>query len=213
MTEKATRRDFLRQAAVGAAAVSALAQEVVAQTTAAGPGGLPTRVLGRTGQRVSILALGGWHIGADQGRGGGRSRIMHAALDEGITFFDNAWDYHDGSSEELMGRALADGRPARQGLPHDQELRARLRGLDEVPGGQPAPAANRPPRPLAVPRDGLRQRSRLGVREGRPARRRSKRGRRARSASSASPATRTRASTSRCSASRTTGTRPRCPST
>jgi hypothetical protein len=63
MSDQATRRDFLKQAAAGAAAVSALAQEVVAQTTAAGPGGLPTRVLGRTGERVSILALGGWHIG------------------------------------------------------------------------------------------------------------------------------------------------------
>jgi uncharacterized protein len=110
MTDRATRRDFLKQAAVGAAAVSALAQEVVAQTTAAGPGGLPTRVLGRTGQRVSILALGGWHIGtiADEAEA---ARFMHAALDEGITFFDNAWDYHDGRSEELMGKALAmDGR-------------------------------------------------------------------------------------------------------
>src|SRR4030095_7277990 len=38
-------------------------------------------------------------------------RFMHTAQDEGITFFDNAWDYHDGRSEELMGRALAmDGR-------------------------------------------------------------------------------------------------------
>ena len=34
---------------------------------------------------------------------------MHAALDQGVTFFDNAWDYHDGRSEEFMGRALADG--------------------------------------------------------------------------------------------------------
>ena len=37
-------------------------------------------------------------------------RIMHAAVDEGLTFFDNCWDYHDGGSEEVMGRALADGR-------------------------------------------------------------------------------------------------------
>ena len=110
MSDQATRRDFLKQAAAGAAAVSALAQEVVAQTTATGPGGLPTRLLGRTGERVSILALGGWHIGtiADETEA---ARFMHAALDEGITFFDNAWDYHDGRSEELMGKALAmDGR-------------------------------------------------------------------------------------------------------
>ena len=35
---------------------------------------------------------------------------MHAAIDEGMTFFDNAWDYHDGGSEEIMGKALADRR-------------------------------------------------------------------------------------------------------
>ena len=51
--------------------------------------------------------------------------IMHAAIDEGLTFFDNAWDYHDGGSEEVMGKALAAGRAsATEGLPDDQELRA-----------------------------------------------------------------------------------------
>ena len=57
-------------------------------------------------ERVSILCLGGWHIGSvkDQTEA---IRIMHAAIDEGLTFFDNAWDYHDGGSEEIMGKALA----------------------------------------------------------------------------------------------------------
>jgi aryl-alcohol dehydrogenase-like predicted oxidoreductase len=68
--------------------------------------GLPTRVLGRTGAEVSILGLGGWHIGAVKDEDEA-IRIMHAAIDEGITFFDNAWDYHDGHSEEVMGRALS----------------------------------------------------------------------------------------------------------
>ena len=109
MPDKATRRDFLKTAAVGAAAAS-LADQVLAQTTPAGPTALPTRVLGRTGQRVSILALGGWHIGTIQDEAEA-VRFIQAALDKGITFFDNAWDYHDGRSEELMGRALAeDGR-------------------------------------------------------------------------------------------------------
>jgi aryl-alcohol dehydrogenase-like predicted oxidoreductase len=67
---------------------------------------IPTRVLGRTGLRVSILALGGWHIGAVKDDAES-VRLMHRALDEGITFFDNGWDYHDGRSEELRGRALA----------------------------------------------------------------------------------------------------------
>ncbi|MFO0936192.1 MAG: aldo/keto reductase [Gemmataceae bacterium] len=68
--------------------------------------GFPTRPLGKTGESVSILSLGGWHIGdvKDQSEA---IRIMHAALDEGVTFFDNCWDYHDGGSEVIMGKALA----------------------------------------------------------------------------------------------------------
>ena len=69
-------------------------------------GGVPTRILGRTGERVSILSLGGWHIGAVK-QEKDAFRIMHTAIDEGLTFFDNAWDYHDGHSEEVMGKALA----------------------------------------------------------------------------------------------------------
>ena len=69
-------------------------------------GGIPTRVLGRTGERVSILCLGGWHIGAVKPEKEA-FRIMHAAIDEGLTFFDNAWEYHDGYSEEVMGKGLA----------------------------------------------------------------------------------------------------------
>jgi aryl-alcohol dehydrogenase-like predicted oxidoreductase len=102
-----TRRDFLKRAAVGAT-LAALSEDVLAQTSPASATGLPTRILGRTGQRVSILALGGWHLGALKDDADS-IRLMHAALDEGITFFDNAWDYHDGRSEDLMGRALAEG--------------------------------------------------------------------------------------------------------
>src|SRR5919109_633069 len=68
--------------------------------------GLPTRELGKTGEKVSIMCLGGWHIGSVKDKKEA-IRIMHAALDGGMTFFDNAWDYHDGKSEEWMGEALA----------------------------------------------------------------------------------------------------------
>ncbi len=70
--------------------------------------GVPTRPLGKTGVNVSILGVGGWHVGfiKDQKEA---IKLMHTALDEGITFFDNAWDYHDGGSEEIMGKALAEG--------------------------------------------------------------------------------------------------------
>jgi predicted aldo/keto reductase-like oxidoreductase len=98
-----TRREFL-QTAGAATAAAALGTTASAQDK---PGqGLPTRALGRTGANVSILCLGGWHIGdvKDQNEA---VRIMHAAVDEGINFFDNCWDYHDGGSEEVMGKALA----------------------------------------------------------------------------------------------------------
>ncbi len=99
--QQPTRRDVAR-----ALSFTALAQQVIAQTSSASATGMPTRVLGRTGQRVSIVCLGGWHIGAvkDQNEA---IRIMHTAIDEGLTFFDNAWDYHNGGSEEIMGKALA----------------------------------------------------------------------------------------------------------
>ncbi len=103
-----TRRAFLH-AAITTAAAASLAESVLAATDNHPPGaGIPTRPLGDTGERVSILCLGGWHIGAVKDESEA-IRIMHAALDEGITFFDNAWDYHDGGSEEVMGKALASG--------------------------------------------------------------------------------------------------------
>lgn len=102
---KSSRREFM-QGAAAAASVAALAEQVIAQTSSASATGLPTRLLGRTGVRVSILTLGGWHIGAVKDEREA-IRIMHACIDEGLTFFDNAWDYHDGRAEELMGRALA----------------------------------------------------------------------------------------------------------
>lgn len=67
--------------------------------------GIPRRPLGRTGEEVSILGLGGAHIGqlSDETLA---IRLMHEAIDEGITFFDNAWEYAAGAAEERMGRAL-----------------------------------------------------------------------------------------------------------
>src|SRR5262245_54612349 len=110
MNEKTSRRQFIERAGAGAATATTLASQVLAGTSSASPTGMPTRVLGRTGQRVSVVCLGGWHIG-DIKDDNEAIRIMHAAIDEGLNFFDNAWDYHDGRSEELMGKALAmDGR-------------------------------------------------------------------------------------------------------
>lgn len=99
-----TRRDFI-QASLATAAVVGLSGSVEADAPSTG---LPTRPLGKTGEKVSILCLGGWHIGDVKDKQEA-VKIMHAAIDEGLTFFDNAWDYHDGGSEEIMGKALAEG--------------------------------------------------------------------------------------------------------
>jgi aryl-alcohol dehydrogenase-like predicted oxidoreductase len=67
------------------------------------------RPLGATGEMVSSLGLGGYHL-AQASSPRESIRIVHAAIDAGITFMDNAWEYHDGRSEVLMGRAIADRR-------------------------------------------------------------------------------------------------------
>jgi uncharacterized protein len=69
--------------------------------------GIPLRPLGRTGELVTILGVGGYHIGNPGEQGG--IAIIRTAIDEGINFLDNACDYHDGDSEIIMGKALRDG--------------------------------------------------------------------------------------------------------
>lgn len=71
-------------------------------------GPIQRRLLGRTGVEVSMLGLGGAHIGKPEE--GEAIRIMHRAIEAGLTFFDNSWDYNDGESERRMGKALEDGR-------------------------------------------------------------------------------------------------------
>ncbi len=71
---------------------------------------IPQRALGSTGEKVSSIGLGGWHIGlptVDEKLG---IRIVHSAIDHGITFMDNSWDYNNGMSEVRMGRALQGGK-------------------------------------------------------------------------------------------------------
>ncbi len=78
-------------------------------STAEGEQGLPVRTLGRTGERVSILCLGGGHLGRPTVEHDLAVRIVQRAVDEGFTFCDNAWEYFDGRSENRMGEALAAG--------------------------------------------------------------------------------------------------------
>ncbi len=70
---------------------------------------IPLRPLGATGAMVSALGLGGYHLGKMKNEREA-IRIVHAAIDAGITFMDNAWEYHDGRAEKIMGKAIADRR-------------------------------------------------------------------------------------------------------
>ena len=66
------------------------------------------RTLGRTGEQVSLIGMGGFHIGKQQDEQESIG-LIRAAIDRGITFMDNSWDYNEGKSEERMGKALQDG--------------------------------------------------------------------------------------------------------
>jgi aryl-alcohol dehydrogenase-like predicted oxidoreductase len=72
---------------------------------------MPMRVLGRTGERVSLLGMGGYHLGLPDEKEA--VRLVHEAIDRGVTFFDNCWDYNGGESERRLGLALAGGRRKR----------------------------------------------------------------------------------------------------
>ena len=98
-----TRRKFLE---LGAATVATAAW---GRTTIApeSKGGVPYRTLGRTGEKVSIIGIGGYHLGKPDVDPQEAIRIVQKALDEGINFLDNCWDYNGGESEIRMGRALS----------------------------------------------------------------------------------------------------------
>jgi aryl-alcohol dehydrogenase-like predicted oxidoreductase len=70
---------------------------------------MPYRILGRTGERVSAIGIGGWHLGLPHVDESLSVRIVREALDRGINFLDNSWDYNDGASEIRVGRALKNG--------------------------------------------------------------------------------------------------------
>ncbi len=100
-----TRREFLS----AMLSTSLLAGVAGAELWAAGAeNGIPYRRLGRSGERVSMIGLGGWHLGI-QSDEQESVRIIRTALDSGINFLDNCWDYNNGDSEIRMGQALRDG--------------------------------------------------------------------------------------------------------
>ncbi len=70
---------------------------------------IPYRTLGRTGERVSAIGIGGYHLGKPYLEESESIRIVRTAIDSGVTFLDNSWDYYGGQSELRMGKALGNG--------------------------------------------------------------------------------------------------------
>ncbi len=105
----ATRREFLKQAAAVGATLAlgapALADEDPLPLSHPGGGRIPHKPFGTTGVTISILGVGGYTLG-DAPSYDEAERIVHEAVDAGVTFFDNAWEYQGHKSEEWMGRAL-----------------------------------------------------------------------------------------------------------
>jgi aryl-alcohol dehydrogenase-like predicted oxidoreductase len=95
---------------------------------------IPMRPLGKTGVQVSALGLGGFHLGSAKDLDEAK-RIVDEAIDNGINFFDNCWDYHDGKSEEWMGDALGGKRDKvvlmTKVCTHGRDKRVAMRMLEE----------------------------------------------------------------------------------
>jgi aryl-alcohol dehydrogenase-like predicted oxidoreductase len=106
------RRDFVK-GAVYSAAAAVMTREGLAQVSpapgatisSATPGQVPKKQLGKTGVEVSALGVGGFHLGSAKDQGTA-TEIVSRAIDAGVNFFDNAWEYHDGDSETRLGKAL-----------------------------------------------------------------------------------------------------------
>jgi len=92
---------------------------------------MPMRALGRTGVQVSLVGLGGYHIGLAASEQTA-TRIIRAAIDHGVNFMDNCWDYNDGKSHAWMGRALGDGYRRRVFLMTKIDGRTRKAAADQI---------------------------------------------------------------------------------
>jgi aryl-alcohol dehydrogenase-like predicted oxidoreductase len=120
MSRTTSRRDLLKLTTTSAALALAGCREAVPAVEAASPRAptvhprtldIPRRRFGNTDAAVSAIGVGGFHL-AETPDEAEAIRIVHEAIDAGINFFDNAWEYHDGKSEEVLGRALVGKRDA-----------------------------------------------------------------------------------------------------
>src|SRR3984885_12541530 len=122
-----SRREFVGMAvgATVAASSEKLAWAVDSKT------GMTYRTLGRTGEKVSMMGLGGYHIGMQKDEQES-VKIIREAIDNGVNFLDNCWDYNGGESEERMGRALRDGYRQRAFLMTKIDGRTRQAATDQL---------------------------------------------------------------------------------
>lgn len=135
------RRQLLKTLGVAGSVMALIGPRGLAQALAQAPaapsvatGEIPQRPLGKTGVKVSVLCFGGAHLGRFD-NDAEAIRVLHEAIDAGVTFLDNAWEYNGGRSEELMGQALQ-GRRQRVFLmtkvcSHGRDKRVALQQLDE----------------------------------------------------------------------------------
>ena len=107
LTNMSNKKGLNRREAIGG--LSAGLALAASQPVSAANGEMPMRILGKTGEKVSMVGLGGAHIGKPKIDDNEAIRIIRTALDRGLNFMDNSWDYNDGRSETRMGNALQDG--------------------------------------------------------------------------------------------------------
>jgi len=100
------RRGFLKGLAVLGITSSVGSDFMEAQSS---QGDMPYRTLGKTGEKISAIGMGGFHIGQPKIEEAQSIRLIRSAIDRGINFMDNSWDYNEGQSEIRMGKALQNG--------------------------------------------------------------------------------------------------------
>ncbi|WP_455387939.1 aldo/keto reductase [Petrachloros mirabilis] len=140
-SENLDRRQLLKTLGAAGAALALGGPQGLAEiltpasaTAGAATGEIPVRALGKTGVKVSALCFGGAHLGRIE-NDAEAIRLLHEAIDAGVTFLDNAWEYHGGRSEELMGKAIQ-GRRQQVVLmtkvcSHGRDKKVALQQLDE----------------------------------------------------------------------------------
>ncbi len=211
-TRQTDRRQFIAMGA-GAAAAAALGwrQTAIAADVPKNPqpgapkpedvklpagGKMPMRKLGKTGVEVSLLGLGGFHIGLPKDEKTA-IQIVRTAVDHGVNFMDNCWDYNDGKSQVWMGHALRDGYRKRVFLMTKIDGRTRKSAAEQI--DQCLRAFDTDVIDLVQIHEVIRMSDPTACSvPTAPSKRWSRRARPARSASSASRGTRARRSTSRC---------------